>query len=353
MQPKQTHAPVTTSKIFLVTTTIHVPDVLRRYRSLRPDMQMIIIGDKKSPDDEIKTFVKSLGNALYLNTEDQEKLGYKSSKLIGWNSIQRRNIGFLEALKHGADIIISVDDDNIPMDEHYVEQFVTLLTKPYQGLALTSPTGWINIGEFLKPKIYHRGFPYDFRHKDLQYSLHLVADARIGVAAGLWLGDPDIDAMERITNRPIVHDVTDIATHGVIISPDSVSPFNSQNTAYIRELAPLFMMLTGVGRYDDIWSSYIMQRVMNTTGHVVHFGRPFVWQERNAQSLWKNLRDELYGMEHTLQFCTDLNSIEIPHNTTVVEKLTYLYKQLKRHTYLPPVVFDIADAWLKDLQTIY
>ena len=136
------------------------------------------------------------------------------------------------------------------------------------------------------------------------------------------------------------------------MSPDTLSPFNSQNTAYIRELAPLFMMLTGVGRYDDIWSSYIMQRVMKTTGHVIHFGPPFVWQERNAQSLWKNLHDELYGMEHTLQFCTDIAAISIPHDATVIEKLSYLYTNLKNKPYLPPILFDIADAWIHDLSTV-
>ena len=163
-------------------------------------MNMIVIGDKKTPERETRDFVHALGNATYLSPEDQEKLRYKSSALIGWNSIQRRKIGFLEALKHGADIIISDDDDNIPMDKHYIEQFTSLLTNPYHGVSLTSPSGWVNIGEFLKPKIYHRGFPYEFRHKNLEYSLLPVANAHIGVAAGLWLGDPDIDAMERITN---------------------------------------------------------------------------------------------------------------------------------------------------------
>lgn len=338
--------------VILVTTTINIPTVLARYRSTSASLPMIIIGDKKSPDTETREWVKKLGNATYLGPTDQEKLGYRSSSLIGWNSIQRRNIGFLEALKHGADIIISVDDDNIPITDHYVDDFLTVLTKPYSGLAISSPTGWVNIGDFLRPKIFHRGFPYTQRHKDLQYALRPISEGKIGVAAGLWLGDPDIDAMERITNKPMVYEATDIAQEGVAIHIDSMSPFNSQNTAFIRELAPLFMMLTGVGRYDDIWSSYIMQRIMKTTGHLVHFGKPFVWQERNPQNLWKNLRDELYGMEFTPQFVQDLFDSAIPHDASVIEKLSSLYQALRSKPYLPTVIFDVADAWISDVKNV-
>ena len=36
--------------------------------------------------------------------------------LTGWNTDRRRNFALLEALKWGADLIVSVDDDMIPMN---------------------------------------------------------------------------------------------------------------------------------------------------------------------------------------------------------------------------------------------
>ncbi|GAI13351.1 unnamed protein product, partial [marine sediment metagenome] len=39
----------------------------------------------------------------------------------------------LEAIKYGADIIISIDDDNIPLDEHYFKDFVSILSHPFTG----------------------------------------------------------------------------------------------------------------------------------------------------------------------------------------------------------------------------
>lgn len=339
-------------RIILITTTIRVPAVLSRYRHMRKDVLMIVVGDQKTPHKEVHSFVKKLGNAQYLSVEDQEKLHYRVSPIIGWNSIQRRNIGVLEALKNRADIIISIDDDNIPVEESYFDDMETVLTKPFSGLSISSPEQWVNIGNYMTPRIYHRGFPYDKRHMDLRYVISGAQNLAVGFAAGLWYGDPDIDAMERITNRPIVTSFADFLQKGLVVSKPNFAPFNSQNTAFIRELTPLFLMLIGVGRHDDIWASYIAQRVMQTTPYHLHYGKPFVWQERNAQSLWKNLKDEVYGMENTPQFASDLRTASIPEQGNVIEKATYLYQYLSKKSYIPSVVSQLGSAWLEDIKKV-
>jgi hypothetical protein len=82
----------------LITTTIHTPNVLRLYRASDPDVLMIIAGDLQSPHDEIRALCKELGNAQYLDPFTQQGLGYACSEVIGFRSIQRRNIALLEAL---------------------------------------------------------------------------------------------------------------------------------------------------------------------------------------------------------------------------------------------------------------
>lgn len=339
-------------RIILITTTIYVPRVLERYHRMGGDVLCIIAGDKKTPHRDVRTFVKTMRNVEYLSVEDQEKLGYKSSSIIGWNKIMRRNIALLEALKHGADIVVSVDDDNIPLDEHYFEDFLAVLTKPYSGLTIQSPHAWINIGDFMSPHVYHRGFPYTYRHRDLAYTLKPAHNLTVGVAAGLWYGDPDIDAMERITNKPTVLSLSDIIYNGLVVAQPNFAPINSQNTAYVRELAPLFMVLVGVGRYDDIWGSYIAQRIMTTTRYHLHYGKPFVWQERNPQSHWTNLTDELFGMEYTPRFTQDLLAIKLPQNASIVEKLEILYQGLSKKSYLPSVVRELGTAWIGDIKSV-
>ncbi len=335
----------------LITTTIHVPRVLERYRQLDQEVAIFVAGDRQTPHAEARSFIEALGNAAYYSDADQEKLGYKCSEIIGWNKIMRRNIALLEALRWRAEIIVSVDDDNIPLDSSYFEEFKNILSTPYSGVMASSDHGWINVGEFLVPRVYHRGFPYEFRNVDLKMSLRPVSGVRVGVAAGLWLGDPDIDAMERITLRPTVYQISKVLESGLVVDDACLSPFNSQNTAYIAELAPLMMVLVGVGRYDDIWASYIAQRVMVEMDYHVHFGAPFVWQQRNPQSLWKNLKDELFGMEFSARFCADLRPAKLDAGSVLV-KLRRLYEHMRGLGYLPPEVYELGKAWSDDVEKI-
>lgn len=338
-------------RLALITTTIYVPEVLSLYRELDKEAMFFVVGDRKTPHEKVRHLVSSLGNAIYYSDTDQEKLGYSCSEIIGWNKIMRRNIALLEAIKYGADIIVSIDDDNIPLDHNYFAIFRSVLASPYNGLMASSETRWFNIGEFLSPPVYHRGFPYDYRRIDLKAHLSPVCNVKVGVAAGLWLGDPDIDAMERITNGPTVYQVSEVLRRGLVVDNKCFTPFNSQNTAYIAELAPLMMVLVGVGRYDDIWASYIAERIMMETDYHVYYGRPFVWQQRNPQNRWRNLKDEIFGMEFTTQFCRDLLDANLGEGH-ILEKLHRLYEHLRNVEYLPPVVYELGRAWCNDLERI-
>ena len=338
-------------KVALITTTIYIPRVLELYRSINKDVWLFVAGDKKTPHKETRRLVENLGNAIYYSDEDQEKLGYKSSEIIGWNKTRRRNIALLEAIKYEADIIITIDDDNIPLDDNYFHDFIAILSKPYTGLKVSSNTGWFNVGDFMVPRVYHRGFPYHLRHEKIDYQISFARGVKIGIAAGMWFGDPDINAMERITNRPTVHQFSEILHKGIILDNTHFAPIDSQNTAYVRELAPLMMVIEGVGRYNDIWASYIAERVMMTTDYCCHFGKPFVWQERNPHNLWQNLKDEIFGMEHTPRFCEDLLAAELGEGTTL-DKLEHLYEHLKEKDYLPPVVYELGKAWCQDVRSV-
>src|SRR5690349_21599048 len=103
----------------LVMPTIHVPYVLKYYREIVPDMMFFVIGDERTPDDEVRQLLREVGSAEYYSVEDQRRLGYQSCELIDWNHPGRRSIGFLEAVKAGADVIVSADDDNIALDRGY------------------------------------------------------------------------------------------------------------------------------------------------------------------------------------------------------------------------------------------
>ena len=104
-------------KKYIITTTINHPtEATLKFCDIakNKDWTFVIVGDTKTPHDEYKVLENN--NVVYLTPEQQEELYPELSETIGWKSIQRRNIGFVYAYHNGADIIATVDDDNIPYD---------------------------------------------------------------------------------------------------------------------------------------------------------------------------------------------------------------------------------------------
>ncbi len=328
-------------KTVLVTTTIFVPEVLRKYRELGPDVRFVVVGDRKSPHREILDLLNNLGGYVYLTPEEQNERYPALSETIGWDSIQRRNIGFLEAAKLEPDLILSIDDDNIPQGDYFRE--LERVFQPHYGYVADGP--WFNIGDLATDRFTYRGFPKD---TDSVASFGMNGKAHeIGVVNGLIYGDPDIGALERIDRNPMVAAYSMEAQHGIALDPARTwSPINSQNTAWRAELAPLMFCLPRVGRADDIWGSYIAQTVLAGTGLHTFFGRPFVKQERNPQDVMRNLADERHLVAQTPRLTEYLRSLEVPEGT-VLERLRYVLEALElSDVYLPfPFFAEWLAAW--------
>ena len=85
----------------IVTTTIYpVSEATKKFVTFK-DWHLYIVGDTKTPHKEYIEFADKHYNVTYLSPEYQEQNYKEISDIIGWKSIQRRNIGFLEALKNG------------------------------------------------------------------------------------------------------------------------------------------------------------------------------------------------------------------------------------------------------------
>lgn len=342
-------------KTALVTTTINVPHVLALYRRLDANVRFFIAADHKSPTHRYDAFVNEIGNATWCFAGSTEK--WACSEAIGWNTIQRRNIATLEAIKWGADIIVSIDDDNIPIDAFYFHSFRSHLVeyvpqghqmRKWSGLLVHPETSWFDVGALLDPPASHRGFPH--QHAQRRPRLSHVVDAPIGVSAGIVLGDPDIAAMTRVVQAPHVLNASVLLDRGIAVAPvHTRTVFNSQNTAFVRELAPAFCMLSGVGRYDDIFASLIMQRVMCETGHYVHFGHPFVYQERNAHDLQKDIDAEMFGQRHILEFSEWLYSVDLGR-APVASMVKLLFSGMTRLSWMPAQTIEAGLAWCADVE---
>jgi len=340
-------------KIALVTTTINVPRVLPLYGAHNGSVAFFTIGDEKTPmaADETPLCYN------YYNPERQNKLGYGCSELIGWNCIQRRNIGFLEAVRYGADIIVSIDDDNYPMDPFYFDNFHDLLVQPFNGLAV-KPATWFNPGALCEPQIIQRGFPAEALPNC--FSVRPVTDAPVGVAQGMIMGDADVWATARHSifaarnrNRPTVVNPTELLRSGVVLKPthQDWTVFNTQNTAFIRQLTPAMFCPPGLGRGDDIVAALVTQRVMRETGHFVHFGRPFAFQERNEHDGQADIAAESWIMRYVGEIARELDDLSIPEES-IVDKVRAIYGNFLQFDWFPKPAIMAALAWCDDIEKV-
>jgi hypothetical protein len=351
-------------KTALILTTINIPTVLALYRRLDPSVHFFVAMDQKTPKAAYD-FCTSIPNCEAYSPDRQKELGWECSSLIGWNTIARRNIALLEALKWGADIIVSIDDDNIPVGREYFSDYEMLLGEKQWGVRgvqsslwsglRVSGAGWFDPGHLQFPTdgidpVCQRGFPQQLFSLR---SFEPVVDARIGVAQGAVLGDPDTSAVDRISRHPAVYQVSEVLRAGVVSDPRTVwSPLNAQNIAFLRGLAPCFLMVPQWKRFDDIWAGLVTQRIMRERGLFVHYGRPFAFQQRNVHDLVKDLKTEIFGMEYTVEFANWLNTVTFA-DLSVLEMVKLLWKMagmVWSEEWKAREAVLLGEAWCRDCE---
>tara|TARA_B100001769_G_C22073147_1_gene577730 strand:- start:261 stop:1166 length:906 start_codon:yes stop_codon:yes gene_type:complete len=271
----------------IVTTTIQEPtEATLKFCELN-EWDVIVVGDMKTPEKAYKNI-----NCHYIKTNEQELLNKKLSDSIGWNTIQRRNLGFLYAFKEGYEVIASIDDDNIPKDNWgknlYINNEIDV-TVYDTNLDVFDPLSVTDRND-----LWHRGYPIQLLENKNDVVNIGKEKRKVLIQADLWDGDPDIDAICRLSKMPMVE--------YKIKEPfcsTKISPFNSQNTFFHRSVIPHYMVIPHVGRMDDIWGGYILQQKFKDS---LIYNVSTVFQDRNEQDLITNLEWEIIGYRNTLNF---------------------------------------------------
>jgi hypothetical protein len=338
-------------KIALCTTTIHVPHALKLMRKCSADVRFFVAIDEQTPEEAANFCTYDIDNTQVVFMDAAQR--WKCASAIGTRTLARRNLAFLEALKWGADVIYSWDNDNVPVGldhfEHIDHTFDTYGgNRHFNGIKVTGDKGWFDPGQLLIPATRHRGFPHA---RPVSKHASSVVDARIGVAAGLVIGDPDCDATTRMEVRPDIGAVHILGSTGVVVERHTWTVFNSQNTAVIRELIPAWFMMPGVGRHDDIYASMIVQRVARERNLHVHFGPPFTYQQRNEHDQIADLRAEIDGMENVCKMAKLLDAIILP-GKSVIEDTRGIYRCLLDCTFIPRAAVEAGLIWLADCEGV-
>lgn len=350
-------------KTGIIMPTINVPTNLDEWTAMldreRGDF-VVVVGNGKTPHTQVEKYLSTLPvDAMYMHPADEVSHRWAIDEFLALNHHHRRNLALLQALTNKPDLIVTIDDDNYPFTSNWLDSTQRLFTDDNARPVIYADTGWWNPGSLCDPAVTHRGYPISQRLVDSREHMLSPRNERIGVLASLWRGDPDIDAIERIALDPQVRSIT----QSVTLAPKTWAPFDSQSTAVIADLAPMLYMWTDVGRYDDIWASYLMRTVMDPLGWHVTYGHPTVRQDRNEHDLLKDLDAELFGLRYTEQLCDALRRIseEIYANvkdgdgsTTPWEWFKYAVESVddECNGFLPMRTLEGLHAWVQDVDSI-
>ena len=280
----------------IVTTTINAPtEALKKFAAIatRDDWHLIIVGDKKTPHADYEDMVHKYECVTYLSPEDQEMMDKALSDAIGWNCIQRRNFGFIYAYQNGAEIMATVDDDNIP-NESWGKNL--MVNKKSEYVLFKSAQELFDPISVTHPHLWHRGFPIQLL-SERKINNAGLKKRQVLVQADMWDGDPDVDAVARITLAPEVKFNPSMLAFG----SDKPGPFNSQNTFLSRKIFPDYFLFPHIGRMDDIWAAYYIQAFHPDS---VVYNKATVFQKRNEHDLSKDLENEIIGYKNSLNFAT-------------------------------------------------
>ena len=321
-------------KKFIIITSIFDPTTAIESFSSMPDYQLVVVGDKKTPAGWQHPGV------VYLDIHAQHEIAPGLSNAIPFNHYGRKMLGYVYAIQQGAEIIIDTDDDNIPYPNWNFPSF--------DGSFRTSEPslGWVNIyHHFSDQPIWPRGLPLrnirDSRDK-LKWQQQAM-DSRVGIWQGLADEDPDVDAIYRLTSdTPCIFK----KDQPVVLAKDTISPFNSQNTAFRKELFPLLFLPSFVTfRFTDILRGIIAKPVLWQEGFLLGFTDATVIQKRNVHDYFKDFQSEVPMYLHTE---TALAAVSAAMGSGGVrDNLMRAYEALLTAGIVEKKEMNVLEEWLK------
>jgi len=325
----------------LVVTTINPPNKAMKALARgchANDMPFFVIGDTKTPVDF------SLVGARYYSIEDQLRAFPLMAKKLPTAHYTRKNIGYLLAIKEGAVEIQETDDDNIPYQEFW--EFDSSCGQVEQ---LRCDDSWYNVYQkFTEKKIWPRGFALGKINMQPQTSLK---NAKVNgyIFQGLADGDPDVDALYRLTcELPVDFE----QRQPIMLSPGVWCPFNSQNTIFRDAAFPLLYLPSYCSfRMTDIWRSLIAQRCIWELNESVVFHNATVYQERNEHDLLKDFADEVPGYLQNERIAGLLEDCLLDPND-MYRNLIICYEALIKHKIIAAEEGELVRQWCAELQVL-
>ena len=319
-------------------------DNIKKFDKLN-EVSLILVCDLKTPkeiNDSTKQFRDQGFDIRILNVDEQEEYLKKFpelKRLIPYNSDNRRNIGYLYAVDHGAGVVVSVDDDNFPMPEYDFHKGHSICGTEIKTTKISSKNKWFNFLEFAKTdnqtKLYPRGFPHIRRFQNTEIS-RSEGTCKISLNLGFHINNPDVDAITRIDNPTKIMSFD--LKNNCAIDNDTFIVINSQNTSFVKEVLPCYYFIPQgqvidgfkIDRFGDIWQGLFAKKCIDARKEFVSIGAPICYHERNTHNLFKDLAQELKAIECTNYIAEFLENTKITGNS-YIELYIDLAKKLSQY----------------------
>lgn len=323
-----------------------------------------VVGDRKGPA------AFDLPNTNFFHIDSQKSLEFSLANILPEKHYTRKNLGYLAAIRAGADCIVETDDDNLPRPDFFASRSRTVTAR----IVNNSP-GWCNAYKaFTNAHIWPRGLPLESIHssepifdagdpaaknfepttsnqqpraRNLEPGTKNIESL---IQQGLADENPDVDAAYRlILPLPISFDIAP-----PLSLPSGVwCPFNSQNTTFFKEAFPLLYLPSFCSfRMTDIWRSFVAQRCLWEMESTVTFHPATVWQERNEHNLLRDFEDEVPGYlnNEKIRICLDRLKLQSGcESDKVCSNLVTCYSALVKEQLLHDSELDLVKAWVQDI----
>lgn len=322
---------------YCVLTTINKPTKAIEVLYEKFGERLIVVGDEKTLYDPWP--YRKAEFLAYCHTR------YYNKPYAPLNHYARKNIGYLEAIKAGANLIYDTDDDNIPNKEWGLRFKETKAAKSYGE-------GWFNAYQPMTSNpIWPRGFPLS-KIKGSGQMFGTKEPVVSSIQQGLSDGEPDVDAIYRLIFEKKNEFKFD---RSIYLDKNTWCPFNSQSTWWFPDAYPLlYLPITATFRMTDIWRSFIAQRCLWELGQGVTFHSPSeVYQERNEHDLMDDFEKEVPGYLNNEGICETLQGLTLkPGKENVCDNLFECYCALAEKGLFQRVELDSLEKWIEDYENI-
>eukprot|EP00240_Pyramimonas_obovata_P001512 CAMPEP_0118934862 /NCGR_PEP_ID=MMETSP1169-20130426/14324_1 /TAXON_ID=36882 /ORGANISM="Pyramimonas obovata, Strain CCMP722" /LENGTH=495 /DNA_ID=CAMNT_0006877811 /DNA_START=38 /DNA_END=1525 /DNA_ORIENTATION=- len=337
---------------WIVITSINAPtEQVEQWSTLHPEWRLVIVGDKKSPEDFNQT------NCVFLPWTEHDRLGFSLSKVLPYNSYSRKMLGYLYAIQHGAALVYETDDDNgfkptMPLTNFLPEKALVTSLQADPATKVANPYAHFGI-----PTMWPRGYPINAgldkgidADAPLAYGAASMEPKLIPIQQALADLDPDVDAIFRLVRAKELGNFKFNPTAPPLSYPAGVmSPYNSQNTVhYASAFWGLYIPGSVAMRVCDIWRSYWAQRLLWEIGGEVAFLPASVDQVRSPHDYLGDFLEEVQMYTQAGKLVAYLRAWECG-KPTLFDCAIKLTHDMAVEGYWGATDVEIMTAWLTDL----